>query len=108
MDDFLRDVSYAIRMLFRNRILTAIATLTLGLGIGANSAIFSVVNAVLLRPLPVREPDRLATIVITNAKFNETAAGWKRNTRLFESVGAASPGVAELDLGPAVPVHPKK
>jgi putative ABC transport system permease protein len=100
---------YAFRTLARNPGLTSVITLTLALGVGANTAIFSVVNAVLLRPLPVREPDRLATIVMTNAKFNETGAqpgfslylAWKRNTRLFESVGAAAPGVAEIESGKA-------
>jgi predicted permease len=103
------EMRYAIRTLARNRALTAVITLTLALGIGANSAIFSVVNAVLLRPLPLRDPDRLATIVMTNSKFNETGAqpgfsayaAWKRYTRLFESVAAAAPGVGDLDLGQA-------
>ncbi len=97
---------YAVRTLARNPGVTLVITLTLALGVGANTAIFSAVNAVLLRPLPLRDPDCLATIVMTNAKFNESGAqpgfssyvAWKRNTRLFESVGAASPGAGEIEL----------
>jgi predicted permease len=60
--DFVRDVHYAGRMLGRNPGFAAVALLSLALAIGANSAIFSLVNAVLLRPLPVEAPDRLVQI----------------------------------------------
>lgn len=59
MESLLQDIRFGIRMLFRSRIFTLLATLSLAFGIGANTAIFSVVNAILLRPLPVEEPDRL-------------------------------------------------
>ena len=57
-----RDVSYGVRMLWQKPTYSAIAVLTLALGIGANTAIFSVVNAVLLNPLPFAEPDRLMAL----------------------------------------------
>src|SRR5215471_15213008 len=58
----LQDFRYAIRLLGRQRLFTLIALATLALGIGANSAIFAVVNAVLLRPLPYRDADRIFTV----------------------------------------------
>src|SRR5712671_4319216 len=62
MQTLFQDLRYALRMLRKNSLLTAVIVASLGIGIGANSAIFSVVDGLLLRPLPYPEPDRLAAV----------------------------------------------
>ena len=62
LDDLLRDLRYGLRVLNRQRMFAAVAVLTLAIGIGATTAVFSVVNGVLLRPLAYPEPERLVAL----------------------------------------------
>jgi len=68
MQDLLQDLRYGLRLLFRDWVFTTVAVLSLALGIGANTTIFSVFNAIFLRTLPVQEPGRLVRVYTTDAK----------------------------------------
>jgi putative ABC transport system permease protein len=94
MTSFLGDVRLAVRSLARRPGFTAVAVLALALGIGANTAIFSVVNAVLLRPLALPESDRLVTIYDVDEEGDHSAVSgadivaWQRASRSFAGIAA--------------------
>src|SRR5262245_61734884 len=97
MQTLFQDLRYGARMLFKNPGFAAVAMLTLALGIGANSAIFSIVNSLLLRPLPYRDSERLA-IIWTHSPGANVAQDWpspgqfsaiKSQTSVFEELALA-------------------
>lgn len=98
MRTFFQDVRYGLRMLAKNPGFTAAALLTLTLGIGATAAIFSVVDAVLLRALPFRDPGQLVSVYEDDSRTgfprNTPAPGnyadWKEQTQVFQGVAATA------------------
>jgi putative ABC transport system permease protein len=98
MNAFLQDLRFGLRVLMAAPAFTAMAVLTLALGIGANSAIFSAVNAILLRPLPYRDQDRLVQVYSANPSKGVDRMGvslpdfrdWEGRNRLFERMAAES------------------
>jgi putative ABC transport system permease protein len=100
MDTLIQDVRYAVRQLARSPGFTAVAVLTLALGLGANTATFSVVHGILLRPLPYPDPDRLAMVWVNNpgegidkdiASF-PLFADWRQQAKSFEQIVAYTDG----------------
>lgn len=106
MENLLHDLKYALRSLHKNPGFTAVAVLTLALGIGANTAIFSVVNALLLEPLPYGNADRLVRLYETFPLPGGTRGqgsvsvpnfrDWREQTRSFENLAAYSVGSSNL------------
>src|SRR5215471_2326130 len=98
MTNLWQDVRFGLRMLLKSPGFTAVAILSLALGIGANTAIFSLVDAVLLRPLNFDDPDRLAMIwedateigFPRNTPAPANYADWKAQTQTFEDIAAMS------------------
>src|SRR5918912_3355336 len=96
MSTIWQDVRYGWRMLWKSPGFTLVALLTVALGVGANTALFSVVNAVLLRPLPVAQPAALVSVWGTNPQAGETRENvsypkftdWRAQASVFSSVAA--------------------
>jgi putative ABC transport system permease protein len=98
MRALMQDVRYGLRMLAKSPGFTAVAIVTLALGIGANTAMFSVVNAVLLRPLPFPGPDRLVTIWGTYSRLNESKRALSyADVRDLQRMNSAFENVAAYD-----------
>jgi hypothetical protein len=106
VEDFLRDLRYGARVLRRAPGFALVAIITLGLGIGAATAVFSVVNGVLLAPLPYPQPERIVRLfqidsagrrmgTVSEPNFED----WKRGTRAFRAMAEMSPGPAPVTIG---------
>jgi putative ABC transport system permease protein len=98
-----QDIRYALRIWRHNPLPTIAAFVALALAIGASAAIFSVVNAVLLRPLPVKDPDRIVRIFESETKRQtdevsmRDVADWKKHLHSFESLAFYRPGLANMN-----------
>jgi predicted permease len=125
LEDFARHVRFTLRTLANNKSFAAIAILTLAIGIGANTAVFSVINSVLLRPLPYPDADRLVSIAHTAPKVEGLSSlggellssrsmyfTYAEQNRSFEAVGIWSPttvavtGIGEPEQADTIVVSP--
>jgi putative ABC transport system permease protein len=105
METFWMDLKHAFRMLRQSPGFTATAISALALGIGANTAIFSVINTVLLKPLAFPEPERIVVLETSSSQGSGPGASvpkynaWRRQTQVLEDVSAYDPGGPGLNLG---------
>ena len=111
MRDFLQDLQYGIRVFARNPTFTLVALLALALGVGATTAIFSLVDTVLLKPLPYPQPDRIVSVGLTGIGDNSLALGpdyvdWRARNHVFEEMAGYSWGQYTL-TGSGDPVRIK-
>jgi putative ABC transport system permease protein len=103
-ENLLQDIRYAFRVLRRSPGFTATAIAALALGIGANTAIFTVVNTVLLQPLAYPQPDRLVQLELSNAEGNGNVTSipkytiWREQTQVFQDVAAYDEGGPGVNL----------
>ena len=103
-DSAMHDLRFALRLLYRNPGFTLVAVAALALGIGANTAIFSVVNSILLRPLPYRAPDRLVNLYEANlgrgwthiTTSGSTFMQWRDQAKSFEDMLLMERGSATI------------
>ncbi|MGA9767461.1 MAG: ABC transporter permease [Blastocatellia bacterium] len=105
METFLQDLRYAVRMLIKKPAFASLAILALALGIGANSAIFSVINAVIIRPLPYPEADKLVWVWDTQPQLDRAPSSladfldWREQNQSFEYMAAYQDGNMFFDRG---------
>jgi putative ABC transport system permease protein len=109
MGDFRQDLRYSLRMLIASPAFTITAIAAIALGIGANTAIFTVVNAVLLKPLTYPEPDRMVQFMNTFPEGNSPGASpvdynsWRAQSNVFQDVAAYDFGGPGFNLTGAIP-----
>ncbi|HWF89692.1 MAG TPA: ABC transporter permease, partial [Pyrinomonadaceae bacterium] len=104
MESILTDIRFGFRILLKQPGFTLVAVITLALGIGANTAIFSLVNSILLRPLPFREPDRLVRMLQASPKLGLSSwgvsqadfAAYREQNRTFESIAIYNTAATNL------------
>jgi hypothetical protein len=109
MDTLLKDLRYGLRSLWRQPAFTSVAVLTLALGIGANSAIFSIINTLILTPPAIAEPDRVVSIWQTPANARKEGyvsyldlQDWQTRNQTFEEIAGYKPnGLVLLNNGEA-------